>query len=1018
MIDKEKVKVTLSPIETKQKPKANQVGHISNTINNTNTVELTIKELAEAVAVKGQTFSASTYTGKRNLANFSSCQLVALDFDNTYKNDKRENVFSDNPITLGQMLTRCEGCGINYAFAYPSYSNSKYTNSSKLEDAVKYRICFFLDISIEDIDAAKFLYRKLFHKVFPELDEAPTPVNCFYGSNSGYLLGNGITTIDAVASKAYQLSMDNIAESSKRKTSNRLMSKVNALRNYLYKGALKMSPEQPNPYTVYKEMDVIGTLSESKPIDIEKPTFKEYLRLKNLDLPYQPTDKNGQGAMNHVVYPDTKNMEDHPLFVKNYDWEEIAKIFPPLEDLMKCSRKIEHNELFYFATNMQYIKGGIKLLRKCITNNPYIDNCKLLDPVNYTLLSKPRYAPQRTENVYPNCKSIQHGYNMLRLRHIRKRKSKSDAGFIPAIDLENPEQYYNPNELEAQKEHYMRDVYKWNRTKARKQRDVPTITIKQMQERMNRDFNNSLNSKDPNSVDVLKYVVGAGKTRMYETIGAGYIIAAPTNELKDEIYNRMIAAGNTDILKTSSLEGLSEETLAKYNAFTSAGMFKEATWFLYSLDGKELEIVKEHYKNLKACFNTNKTVVTTHAMYLNVGDKFKHHTVIIDEDITKELVKVGSFTTEDIARLELASGKNRSIEKWFYQLRQDINNASTISLFKRDTLKSIGDDRALSDIVKEHYDYVNTNILSFILQNDVWYTISEDWTKKGGVRTITYGYRRDLPIYDTIDSNGKLIIQRRKTIILSATISEYKCRKLWNDRLNFHNCPLVDHGKLSNGNHKLIQISDKAFSRTQGMKTQSNIDMINAYAEIHNATIITFASKKPLFPRADTKCHYGNTSGYDHLKGHNVIALGTWNLPSDVYLVTAAVLGVTIPPNEYQQQNLEVEVNQHLQTLYTYENLDLREIQFSYMETEMAQALGRARALREECTTLLVSNYPMLGYEQYSFDEIMIEVKANKIKQKSIKANSKSDNTPVSNGNKRKVAVQGEMPVPSVGGQV
>jgi hypothetical protein len=42
----------------------------------------------------------------------------------------------------------------------------------------------------------------------------------------------------------------------------------------------------------------------------------------------------------------------------------------------------------------------------------------------------------------------------------------------------------------------------------------------------------------------------------------------------------------------------------------------------------------------------------------------------------------------------------------------------------------------------------------------------------------------------------------------------------------------------------------------------------------------------------------------------------------------------------------------------TFENIKMRNLQFYFIESELEQAIGRARLLRYDCNVYLFSNYP------------------------------------------------------------
>lgn len=95
--------------------------------------------------------------------------------------------------------------------------------------------------------------------------------------------------------------------------------------------------------------------------------------------------------------------------------------------------------------------------------------------------------------------------------------------------------------------------------------------------------------------------------------------------------------------------------------------------------------------------------------------------------------------------------------------------------------------------------------------------------------------------------------------------------------------------------------------------------------------------------------HLANNSGLDLFKGRSIIVAGKYDLPHQSYqdmwddIGDGSVLG---------RQNQNVQLNSVEQTLYLYTEPEIREIQIQNIQQAAEQAAGRARALREEGTTV------------------------------------------------------------------
>lgn len=66
--------------------------------------------------------------------------------------------------------------------------------------------------------------------------------------------------------------------------------------------------------------------------------------------------------------------------------------------------------------------------------------------------------------------------------------------------------------------------------------------------------------------------------------------------------------------------------------------------------------------------------------------------------------------------------------------------------------------------------------------------------------------------------------------------------------------------------------------------------------------------------------------------------------------------------NDYSEEKMryqEIEYNCCRFWFNTYDNKTLRNMQLWFINTELEQAVGRARLLRNDCTVYLYSNLPM-----------------------------------------------------------
>ena len=105
--------------------------------------------------------------------------------------------------------------------------------------------------------------------------------------------------------------------------------------------------------------------------------------------------------------------------------------------------------------------------------------------------------------------------------------------------------------------------------------------------------------------------------------------------------------------------------------------------------------------------------------------------------------------------------------------------------------------------------------------------------------------------------------------------------------------------------------------------------------------------------------HFGNTAGCDHLKGKNIDVIGTPHQLEWIYRLFAYSIGRDFDIDARIKPSTTVDHNGYRFRFSTFDDKVLRDIQFYMIESELEQAVGRARLLREKCTVNLFSNFPL-----------------------------------------------------------
>lgn len=119
--------------------------------------------------------------------------------------------------------------------------------------------------------------------------------------------------------------------------------------------------------------------------------------------------------------------------------------------------------------------------------------------------------------------------------------------------------------------------------------------------------------------------------------------------------------------------------------------------------------------------------------------------------------------------------------------------------------------------------------------------------------------------------------------------------------------------------------------------------------------VITF---KDIEKEFNTKYHFGNVEGLNLLSGKNLSVIGLPNKPDFVYLLYGMRAGLEFDkaPNMYVHR---VENGSYTFSLNTFKDKVLQKIQMWMLSSQLEQAVGRARLLRNNCTVSVYAGFPV-----------------------------------------------------------
>ena len=186
-----------------------------------------------------------------------------------------------------------------------------------------------------------------------------------------------------------------------------------------------------------------------------------------------------------------------------------------------------------------------------------------------------------------------------------------------------------------------------------------------------------------------------------------------------------------------------------------------------------------------------------------------------------------------------------------------------------------------------------------------------------------------------------------KYIIVSATVNEEICEQFLGDAdMEYHECRQAKYVG------KLLQYPDRSMSRSSIANDQEVVCRLMHHFGMDENHVITFMNQNI------GSLHFGNTEGSNMLEGENILVVGTPYHAPFLYKLVAYSMGFDFDEEAEMTMQL-VTHNGYRFWFNTFADENLRLVQFWMIESELEQAIGRARLLRHDCTVHLFSNFPL-----------------------------------------------------------
>jgi hypothetical protein len=456
---------------------------------------------------------------------------------------------------------------------------------------------------------------------------------------------------------------------------------------------------------------------------------------------------------------------------------------------------------------------------------------------------------------------------------------------------------------------------------------IQKIKIAEAEELLKKKFEEVVNHGETGKIYLFSLPTALGKTECFTETRA--TIALPTHDLKNEIGHRM----KIDCLKTPDPIGFENESInRKLQYYYSIGLPKKAMGILYHIinpknsmlyTSEEIEIASNHLNELIESNNSPKAILTTHkrALFTEYG----HDTIIFDEDPLNSLLDIKKMEIPDLYQLFLGSDKK--------ELKTICEHLES---------STIGELKATPTFSFDIDDLIDC-ISSTGLETNVFEFFSSSYFIRTDSKTIYYVVKRNLP-------PDKIII------IMSATIPIYVYQKLFGERVE-----VID-----------IRDVEQTGTITQYTKRSCSRHGLNRYVktiseEVGELPVITFNSFGKHFRNPVKEMYFGNCSGYDSLKGIDIAVVGTPHRNNIQYFLTAKVLGIDFKTTDTTMSHQKIEYNGFRFKLNCFDNEELRSIQLSFIESDLIQAVGRARTLRTSAHVDLYSSFPLRMSDEFRF---------------------------------------------------
>lgn len=766
------------------------------------------------------------------------------------------------------------------------------------DDHNRFRIIFLNDVSITNIMAAK-IYKNALMTIFPEADRSDHDISkMYYGGKELLYFDDSLprVNIESIIRNMSCYLKDKYGSTHYKRYIKQFANKNGIRLNK--KGLLDISVTN-NSTENMSTLD-LGKNSPNAIIIYKDngdilPKSYYQIYLEEHGTPCSASKKNHK---NHSEYR-SKMMKDI---------NQKCQLFREFESGI---RRLHHEELFGISTNLIHIETGINTLKDIISRYPQFYDESKQNKWNYYLpyIKDQQYGPMECNMFCPHKDTCKHRVSILSTAKLKR-------GTMERIP--NYEETYYPIE----------DV----------QRDLA------------RKLEQAASAEDK-MWHIIKAQTAAGKTEAYlnlmKSSDKRFLIVVPTNKLKWDVKSRAEKLG-IDLMVSPSLDEIKDEMpdyIWNYIKFLrDTGQHSKVYSFIEKMVLEENVVcLKKYLKKLREFENYVGNTITTHRKFLSMNKNIikKYDVVIIDEDIILSSIvpdqceipiSVLKKILKRIEKVEMYSGRKDTYAQLSKKIRQLFRKIKKDSLFKLFGFE--WEDEEWNNDEKENGDDILglADIPSFCLAEHFMYRQA---SKEKNLSE------------DSIVFLKPYKFKNIKHIMVSATVDKDICEYCFGKQnVKFYECKQAHYVGTLN------QYYDKTMSRQCIDEDTSILKKISDWSGFDH--MITFKKY------AVDDMYFGNAIGCDYLKGQDIDVVGTPYQVDFLYKLFPFSLGLDID-GDATMKSCEVSHNGYTFYFTTFgaEHDILRRFHLWMIESELEQAVGRARLLRCNCTVNLFSNFPL-----------------------------------------------------------